>query len=786
MTTSSQPSPPTSISVNQQGTNSGLIAAGMNINQTQVNVAVTLGGGDPAALANLEAAFVIAPRPRPVRPAVRNFRGLIGRDGELRGIGEALGQAPVVTCFGEDGIGKSAMLQHLVHEPPAGAPPDVAYLLGRARTWEELGEDLVDTFFAVSFKMHLSGSRLAEPLGKLDALVIIDDVSAEARIDDLVRLAGLSTFLVASEAPLPVGQARAFKLEGLTPDAALELIRSARAAVGSVRDLTADEIDAGRQIAAVHDGHPGRIIRDVQDAQWRGRTLPELAAELERSDAAGPASAIIARLSPGQQKVVATIAAMDGAALSPERLASLVPEATAAEIADLQQRHLTRAASPAVRLDRDIQDAWSERGGLDDVRLQAARDYTAWASSPARIMQEVVDEAEPILSLIGWAERTGRPETALALGRATEGAFALTGRWGGWERLTDSCLRAARTMGREAEVAWALNQAGVQALGADDGIGASQAFTRSFEAWNRVGGASGAAIAAANLKFTNALLAPPIPPRDDPPKHEDQRQTDPKPKPDAPRQPRFGGPPGAILAAAFVAISAAAVILSVALQPRARGVIWPADPCQLEVVYSTPDGSARRINATDVNADPLDIDPNRAIRWTGSVGDLGGSAASWHVDVLGLPTIWRGMIGQLASAGRDEILIPDALRVPGLYFVSGSIEGNGRQCSGSGWIKLAGDATASPAFYVGSTLAIVGLALALIRGLAGHLVSAPIGGAVAGIGIAVVGLVAGTALFGDATLLATPVFGILFGVLAAITGRLRKSRSIPVAREAYE
>jgi hypothetical protein len=256
-------------------------------------------------------------------------------------------------------------------------------------------------------------------------------------------------------------------------------------------------------------GHPGRIIRTVEDAYERHVDLPGLAAELD----AGVEQASVAsldRLGPGDQAVVDAVAALGGAPIGPEHVAAVVPAASTDTLDELKRRRILRAASPQVRLDPDIAAVHPERGDdQDELRARYVDHFVAWAGGGAETAESVADESRAILYLLDWAEGAGRDEAAWALSTATEGAFALANRWGAWALVTGYRLRAAEKLGLDADAAVALNQIGVQALGGDATLRAREAFAEARDRAVAAGAPAVAAVAGRNLRLVNGFLPPP-------------------------------------------------------------------------------------------------------------------------------------------------------------------------------------------------------------------------------------------------------------------------------------
>ena len=120
-----------------------------------------------------------------------------------------------------------------------------------------------------------------------------------------------------------------------------------------------------------------------------------------------------------------------------------------------------------------------------------------------------------ILYLLDWAERTGRVGATHALSTATEGAFAIADRWGAWAEATGYRLRAAETLGLDADAAVALNQMGIQALGEDAPDRAREAFMQARDRALAAGAPEVAAVAGRNIEVLDGVPLPP--PKGDPP-----------------------------------------------------------------------------------------------------------------------------------------------------------------------------------------------------------------------------------------------------------------------------
>src|SRR5262249_49236553 len=118
------------------------------------------------------------PRPTPVRPSVRPFRGLLDRAAESDAAVEALRGSLPGGFYGQAGIGKTALMRHLAYHTANGHFPDgVVYLeqVGR-RPAADLLQFLFDSFYESAPGYKPREAELLSLLRGKRALAMLDDV----------------------------------------------------------------------------------------------------------------------------------------------------------------------------------------------------------------------------------------------------------------------------------------------------------------------------------------------------------------------------------------------------------------------------------------------------------------------------------------------------------------------------------------------------------------------------------------------------------------------------------
>jgi hypothetical protein len=484
---------------------SGQTAIGTNIRQNAVFLTVDVSPGDPAALDRVAQQIRLDPIADRVTAWGRDFPDLIGRDDVVSAVRDALEGRGSVAAFGDDGIGKSVLLRHVARRAGTGFTRGVALIPAGGMLWQDICQEVIRSFYRAELPIHLGPSQARAVLGDLDALLLFDDVDPDAGVEQLFSLVENASFVVASTERLLAGESRAVHLDGLDASGTEALIRATLVNLGA---QTAVDPEVAASIGLALDGHPGRIIRAIEEAHERHVDLPRLAAEL--TTGVDQATASLGRLAAGEQAVVDAVAALEGAPIGHEHVAAVVSAASTDTVNDLERRRILRAASPRVRLDPDTAAAhlhWSD--DPDAIRARYVDHFVAWAGRGAETAEAVADESRAILYLLDWAERTGRPDAAWTLSTATEGAFALANRWGAWARATGYRLRAAEKLGLDADAAVALNQIGVQALGGDATLRAREAFAEARDRALAVGEPAVAAVAGRNLEIVDGFLGPP-------------------------------------------------------------------------------------------------------------------------------------------------------------------------------------------------------------------------------------------------------------------------------------
>jgi len=238
--------------------------------------------------------------------------------------------------------------------------------------------------------------------------------------------------------------------------------------------------------------------------------------------------------------------------------------------------------------------------------------------------------------------------------------------------------------------------------------------------------------------------------------------------------------PRRLLAAVAPLLVPLLALLLALLLPATAGA-FPLSGCTLTLTSTDASGAAFDTaaggGAGGSMDDPFLVDWDGSVRWEGTTEAQVITDTAWQVDVFYLPTPLRGGDPNAAGdqQGSDDLDVSATapFRLAGLFFVSGSMSGDGGSCSGSGWFKIAGDPIGTAPFGAGIGAVLLGLGLLYVGWSRRSWSAGVLGGFLLGLGLAVVMITISLLPLGAATPLALLGLGVLAGMVAAWLGRMR-------------
>ncbi len=431
--------------------------------------------------------------PPPVFLRPRAVRNLLGRREEVEAALVTLQSSEPLEFHGEQGLGKTTLLRYLAyHSPPDLFPDGIVYISARRQPAEDVLQFLFDAIYQCDVPFKPTEGQLCRHLQSIQALVLLDDADLDRDdVQCLFDTAPQSVFILTSTQRRLWGEGKALALRGLAEDEAVALLEQELA-----RPLVEGERASATALIAAVSGHPQRILQAAALVREEGRSLSEVAAELgsARAPQAIPEQ-LIGALPEPQLRLLAVLAALDGAPLNLENVAALTGLSDAGPLLEaLLARGLVQAHSPRYSLAFATTPQVHDVLGSDRWREPLLDYLTTFAQEHRDNPDRQLEEAEAILATLDWASKTGRRAKILPLVRAVEGSLALRCRWGEWQTVLFIGMDAALALGDRAGEAWALHQLGTRALGLEDFKSAQEYLNRALQIRKSLGDEVGAEV----------------------------------------------------------------------------------------------------------------------------------------------------------------------------------------------------------------------------------------------------------------------------------------------------
>ncbi|MFI5226066.1 MAG: hypothetical protein ACHQ3P_05270 [Candidatus Limnocylindrales bacterium] len=238
---------------------------------------------------------------------------------------------------------------------------------------------------------------------------------------------------------------------------------------------------------------------------------------------------------------------------------------------------------------------------------------------------------------------------------------------------------------------------------------------------------------------------------------------------------------------AFVRAALPAALVLWLLAPGTASA-FPLDNCSLTLTSvdksGAPLGTATSGGDDSTTSNPFIVDWDGTVSYQGSTAPASIKNNSWEVDVFLVKTPLQGASdngdGNQSGSGTVQVSANAPFRFTGLYYVSGSITGQGGSCSGSGWFKLAGDPVGTIPFFVGVALLVVGIVLAALA-IGGSVVAGLLAGIVLGIAAAILLVIYSIVPLGAITPLIVLGVGLILSVVLMLVARARSKAKVAVA-----
>lgn len=116
--------------------------------------------------------------------------------------------------------------------------------------------------------------------------------------------------------------------------------------------------------------------------------------------------------------------------------------------------------------------------------------------------------------------------------------------------------------------------------------------------------------------------------------------------------------------------------------------------------------------------EPFRVDYDGTVLYEGDSGERAITNLTWSVDVFLIPTPLRGSGAneeeETSAEGEIDVSTTLPVKVTGLFFVSGQVEGEGGACRGSLWVRMIDDPPTTPPGTIPFWIALLIIALGLL------------------------------------------------------------------------
>ena len=476
----------------------GQVISGDNNLQYQVRV-------EEGGIVNLGPRVDPRPLPLPVVLRPRDFPSLVGRERELDVALAAIAAGAAVEVQGAAKTGKTVLLRYLANrELPPSVPDGVVYLEVDGVPLADVLQSLFEAFHETDGVYKPTELRIRRAFQQTRALLLLDDATFDERaITRLLNALPRCVVVLTCLRRRFSADGSAIALGGLPAAAAMVVVERVLG-----RPLTGAEPPAAAELWDAVDGAPGWLALATAQVAQGASTFEALA---ERLRSATPAEALAAEvavsLTAEQQRAVALLAAVGGPLAAPHLGALTGIADVEAAMAPLASRQLVTTHSPSYSLATGLRPRLGTETDDAALRQAALEHFVAHAEANRHRPDRLAGDLDVCLGLLRWAVEQERWTSVVRLGRAIDGALALTRRWGAWEEALLAVRLAAGLLGDRGAEAWALHQLGTRALCLDEQAEAHDLLVRALDLRELLGDAAGTAATRHNLAFVVAPVA---------------------------------------------------------------------------------------------------------------------------------------------------------------------------------------------------------------------------------------------------------------------------------------
>ncbi|MGF1499057.1 MAG: choice-of-anchor D domain-containing protein [Elainellaceae cyanobacterium] len=435
---------------------------------------------------------------------------LLNRNQEMREAIAALQAGVPIEFYGEDGLGKTALLRALVHHPQRDSllPGGVLYRSVGRLPAADLLQELFDHLYQVDSPtlVKLTESELTQALERKSVLVVLDDVRLSAdEVETLVTLPGVQLVMAAPACSL-WNEGCAIPVGGLP-------VHDARALVEEwlERSLHTEEYRDAEALCTLLKGHPHRLAQHTALVRKQQTSFAELVQQLEAGFSPETLTIRASTALPDpERRVLAVLTMLGDESLHPDHLQALAALPSLAPVTELVERGLVWPEGDRYRLAHNLLQPLQEIWDLDPWVERTVAYFQGWVSRQAA-PQAILNQSGTVRRVMELAAAANRWAGVLQLAQLLDPMLHLGGQWGQWHHCWTLGLQAARMMGDRPAEAFALHQLGSRALLLEDGFSAQTFLSQALQIRLELDDYPGAAVSQHNLSQFVEAVPPPEP-----------------------------------------------------------------------------------------------------------------------------------------------------------------------------------------------------------------------------------------------------------------------------------
>ncbi len=445
---------PKQMQFNIQGNLSGqLVVGNNNLVQQQIG----------AIIYQLPDAGVFRPRLRsqPVIKLPHPFPSLVGRSQEIDLISRTLVNGHSCQIYAGDGWGKTSLLRVVAHKL-SPYRDGIVYLRTVDKHIDDVQQRLFDQLYYTDVPTKYRPGEMAPYLHKLQVAILLDDLAlSRNQVGELLDSMPHSSFLLATGKRTLWQRESAWPLAGLGSADSVQLFEQMLG-----HSLSPSEKPAVRALSRLLHGHPWYLEQAAGAIGERHHLLTSwIQGQRAETTIERLTTETIQSLSREEKRIVAILAALNGAPLNTSHLQTWIPKnQMPGYLNRLGQQQIVQLLPHFCLLPPSLVRFVQARWDLNGWRKALLTHFIAWCTRHQHRPELIVRDVEALMEVLQWAADEQHDARALPLVHAVEGPLALKGLWGAWDDVLQKGTAVAKQTGNKAELAWTLHQRGTRAL----------------------------------------------------------------------------------------------------------------------------------------------------------------------------------------------------------------------------------------------------------------------------------------------------------------------------------